>query len=477
MVLLYWMLLISESGFCDGAGGGATIRLRSELEDLQILRTRLLIDLPTVQAPSWRLMYLEKRESTNPVLQPEQRSLGVSGPLIRVGPVALEGILAQLYNPLAHDPGSDVFSETAGLALDIGMDMTSRRGVQLALVPRYWSVFATSKEAGQPQLGTGVVVPFAGQSIGELVALLCAPLQQGGDDADDPWYMDEPLYPGGSLTHLSGSFTCNRPPLNFRMTTAISAGQRVIPSTLSTLHVNWKGSPNDISLLLGHCGPSYFNPEGEGSDLQWLASLRASRDLGPLSLHGSYRREIAPPSMLPTELRESMDRFGAGVQIKKRIDPRCILRTECDAQMQLRRLSEGAVEEELGLDAEGWLDWRHWRVTAGTQLKGGYDSEQLCHTYLAIAHTPPWGTAELRVKYHFSPEPDLDMYGDVEVKGRDKRIYLRLECKIPLSNPNAEKAHLLELFSFCLGWETQTFRSTSAGALPFRNRSSTRIHR
>ena len=130
--LLLRLLLCACRGSCDGTA------LRTELEDLEVLKTRLLIDLPDSPHGSRRLVYLENRNSTDPLVSPERWALGFSGPLITFGPVTLRGLLSQLYNPLAQGAGSEVFADSPELALDIDLDVGGRKGLQLWVVPDRW---------------------------------------------------------------------------------------------------------------------------------------------------------------------------------------------------------------------------------------------------------------------------------------------------------------------------------------------------
>jgi hypothetical protein len=429
--------------------------ITTELVELQRIHTRLLIDYPQS-----RFVYIENRRPGDPVLHPDQWALGISSPLLTAGPVALSGILPQIYNPLSHGPGSDVFSETTDISLNIDLDIGSRSGVIVEAIPEHWEWFLLYKEEIGAQVGSLMAIPLGQRTEFEFLGLLSHPSDQLQDGGDESWFVDTPLFPGGLLNHLAGSFAFDLQPVSLYLSATVSAGQRVPPGAVYSLHTTWTAPRTEVFLLIGHCTERFFTPEGRRGDLQWIFATRLVWDSTPIYLFGSYRKEISRLPLFPTPFRESRDQFAAGAEVCRRITSRCHLGIQADGEMELRWSTRGLPEKELFLDCGGSLSRHLWELAVG--MTGQWDSEYGWERDLRLLFTlnPSWGVVELEMGMQSRPAPGWHLAADVELKGEGKRFYARLETRqaLPFSYPEQgyDGMKFLDLLSIHLGWEAET---------------------
>jgi hypothetical protein len=463
--LLVWLLLSPCHGGCDVPAA----TLRTELEDLRVMRSRVLIDFPASPYGPRRLMYVEKRrgsdlEGSDPPLQPEQWALGIAGPLVTAGPVSPRGILAQLYNPLAHGPGSDVFTDPADLSLNIDLELASRRGMQLGVIPGHWNLFGLYRETAGVQLGSSVAVPIGPRVECAFVGLLSSPPAQLAPDADGSWFAGDPAFPGGPISHLAGSLTWDLVRLHLHLVAAGSGGQRVAPGTLGTLQISWNGSGGELDLLLGRCSAGYFTPEGDIGEVQWMAAAQGNRDFGTVHLSAACRKEIDRLPVLPTAFRESRDRLTAGIGIRRPISHGCTLSIEEEASLDLLWSTSGTRGKELSLDGGTTLDWRLWRLELASEESWNSESGRLGQICLSIAHDPPWGQTRLEAGYRHGGISGFRLSAAVEAIGDGKRIYARLETRevLPLDagSKGRQAEDWLQLFTLRVGWEAKSRRQS-----------------
>jgi hypothetical protein len=445
-IFLFFCLCMSvHPGRCDGH----TVSLRIELEELRESSARLLIDYPCL-----RLMYVEHRQSTDAVLQPERWSLGIASALLTAGPVCLEGILAQLYNPLGQGAGGAAFSQNARLCLDIDPDVGSRRGVELSLIPQHWSFFLLYKEAFGAQLGSAAALPIGSRAGCELVAMLSDPPGRLDHPAGPAWYPEMPPFPGGAVSHLAGSFILGSSRSSLRLLAAVSGGTRVGPGALVTLHAVRPGPRTELALLIGHCTAGFTTPEGDDGDLQWLAAARLRWDLRPFVLSATCRREISHTCVLSSPFRESRERLAAEIEWFRRMGPGCALIVESCALVQLHRAASGQVDEECCLEAGATLRRRGVEISAGASVGWGPERPRggLTELRLLLARDLRWGEIGLETKYRSGPDPGFWAAACLELVEKNRRFHARLESRRPLEPP------LRELFSISLGWETKSRR-------------------
>lgn len=455
LLLLLGLLLGVDRAGCDTP----TTALRTELEDLELMKTRLLIDFPASPYGLRRLMYVENRNSSDragsePLLLPEQWAVGFSGPLITAGPVCLRGILAQLYNPLAHGAGSDVFSDVPALSLNIDLDMSSRRGLQWQVVAGHWSLLGLYNEQSGAQLGSAIAVPF-GRSIDcALVGLLSSPPER----LEDGWYSERPLFPGGLITHLAGSLAWEFDPLRICLAAAAAAGRRVPPGAFATLLIRLSAAPADLDLLLGNCSPQYFTPEGDSGDLEWIAAVRVARDFGALHLSAGYRKELSSLPSLPEGFRESRDQLEAGIQVNSRSASGRAWCIRGDAELQRGWSTAGQGSSLYRVEAGSTLDWRAWSFSFGVKEKWGGESERVGDVGVIVGCDPSWGEVEVEAGYRHSPIPGFDLAVALDAIGEDQRFYIRAgtEEVLPLCASGDSWRDWLELFTLRLGWEAKS---------------------
>lgn len=457
--LLLLFMLAANRGCCDGPD----TTLRTELEDLGIVKFRLLIDFSAGPYGLRRLLYVENREfskteGTDALFPPERWAVGFSGPLLTAGPVSLRGILAQLYNPLAHGPGTQVCSETAGLSLDIGLDVASRRGLQLQIIPGHWSLLGIYKKQIGVQVGSVIAVPLGRRIACTLIGLLSGPPERLKDD--QPWYAEQSPFPGGLVCHVAGSLVWELDPVRFSLAAAGSGGQRLAPGTFTTLNAGLSTVPVDLDLLIGSCSLGYFTPEGDKGDLEWLVAARAKGELGALLISAAWRRELSPLSPFPGEFRDSRDRLDAGIQIDFQHTRGCSWTIRADAELEREWSSDGQGRCRRCLEAGSTLDWRLWTLSAGVEEQWREDREWGQDAWLEVGWDPFWGRARLKAGYRRSRISGVYLAGSLEAVGDGKRAYIRLETEDVLSSFAAEEARRgrdwLRMFALRVGWESET---------------------
>lgn len=458
LVLLLGLLLSPYRGSCDAP----TTTLRTELEDLCIMKSRLLIDFPESPYGLCRLMYVENRGDSDTLLLPQQWAVGISSPLITAGPISLQGVLAQLYNPLAHGPGSDVFADTAALSLNIDLDVASRRGLQLQFISGHWNLIGVYEKQLGAQLGTVITLPLGRRIDCVLVGLLSGPPDQLEDE--QAWHTEPLLFPGGLISHLAGSLTWELDLSHFSLVTAASAGQWVAPGTFATLHIR-RGAPSlDLDLLLGYCSAGYFTPEGNTGDLEWLVAARLRRDFGPLHLSAGCAKEIDRLPILPADFRESRDQLEAGIEIRQPVGQGWVWSIAGDARLEQEWSLDGEGNSGYSLDAGSTLDRGLWSFALGLKEVRGGDSERFRDTRILVGCDPSWGEVRLEAGYRHSPISGFRLAADLEAVGDGKRFYIRLETKDVLppvaSGEDRQAEEWLQLFTLRVGWEAKSRRQS-----------------
>jgi hypothetical protein len=484
--------LLLFGGILPGAGradcDAPTTTLRTELEDLQEVRSRLIVDFPPGPYGPRRLMYVENRSTSGcgssgcgdsdqgdsgqgdsdredpdwgggyPVLQPQRWAVGFASTLITAGPVSLRGILAQAYNPLAHGPTSDVFSEPPDLSLNIDLDVAARRGIQLGLIPGRWTVLCIYEKRIGAQLGSTIRIPLGRNLDLSLAGLLSSPPDRLGHEQS--WYAEGPLFPGGLITHLAGSLTWDHDPLRLTLVAAAAAGRLVRPGTYLTVDMGLSASPVVLALLFGFCSPRYFTPEGDTGALEWIAAARADTDFGPIRLSAACSRELCPLPPFPDVFRGGRDQIDAGIEIVLRSAPRRLWSIEGEVALQRQWSAEGRESSFRCLEARSNLDWSAWSFAVGmSELRDG-ESESVRSIGMTVGHDPAWGKVELEAGYRLSPTPGFDLTAAFDATGEHKRFYIRVGTKgmvpAPALGDSLQAGDWLEHFTLKLGWEAST---------------------
>ena len=457
---LFLLDLLLLLGACRGSCDGTTTTLRTELEDLQETKSRVLVDFPASPYGPRRLMYVENRGGSDPLLKPEQWALGIASPLITAGPVSLRGILAQLYNPLAHGAGSDVFSDPADLTLNIDLDVASRRGIQLGVIPGQWNLVGLYRETVGIQLGSSITVPIGPRVEGGFAGLLSSPPGRLAADSDGSWYAEDPLFPGGLISHLAGSLTLEHDPLRLRLVAAASAGRLVGSGTFATLQLHRRAPPADLDLLVGYCSPRYFTPEGDSGDLEWLAAARVERRFGPVNLTAGWRMGLPPLPPIPEEFRERRDQLSTGIGITRKTASGCSWSMEGDAELEREWAPVGEKTDRCSLHAGSTLDWSVWSFTVAMEDEWEGDCERIRDALVVARYEPSWGEARLEAGYRLGPLAGFHLAAALEAVGEGRRIYIRLETVDVLprsaSGDGRPVEDWLQLFSFRMGWEAKS---------------------
>jgi hypothetical protein len=351
-----------------------------------------------------------------------------------------------------------VFSDAAGLTLNIDLDVGGRRGLQLGLIPGHWSLLAIYKEQTGAQLGSAIAIPLGGRIDFALVGLLSGPPPQL--EHEQSWYAEGLLFPGGLISHLAGSLAWEHGPLRFSLVAAAAAGRWIGPGTFATLDMNLSAVLMDLDLMLGYCSPQYFTPEGDTGDLEWIVSARANRDFGAIRLTAACSKELSPLPPLPEAFRGTRDQLTAGIEILRKTATRRAWSLEGEAELQREWSEEGEENSRRCLGAAAALDWNVSGFSVGISEVRHGESELVRDVGVKVSHDPPWGKIELEAGYRQSPIPGLDLAAALDVTGEEKRFYILVgtEEVLPLraSADSLRAGDWLELFALRVGWETKS---------------------
>jgi hypothetical protein len=419
-----------------------TAQLKTELVDFRSMSTRILIDFPQT-----RLVYIENRKPGDSMLQPDRWSPGVSTALLTAGPVTLSGVLPQLNNPLSHAAGSAVFSESTRVSLDIDMDLGSRSGVVLRVIPHHLEWFLLYSDEVGAQFGSLFAIPVGSRAGFEFLSLLSDPADRLPDEEDESWFVDHPPFPGGMLSHLAGSLTFDLPSFSLYVSAAVSAGRLVRPGALCSLHMTWAGRYSEIIFLASYCTDHFFTTEGGSGDLQWVLAASLERQFRSTRIYCSYRKEIRRLPVVPAGYRESSDIFSLETEYSRSLASGLLLRLCADAEMESSWSSSGVPDYELRVDARAVLCWDLLELAAGTSTE--WSSGNGWRTDLELSCAVETERGSFRLAMDIQPRPDLArrVAASFEIEGEDKRLYARVETDQTLSD-----------YAFCIGWQAETTR-------------------
>ena len=209
--------------------------------------------------------------------EPRRVDAGLSLPWVTAGPVRLEGLVRELYNPLGYEPDSSVFAERPGLSLDGSFDGGAWHGVLLRPWPEVLGLFGVEGPHGRA-VG-GFLCPGTDVLGVEAVMVAAAPPPEPWGEG---WYRDRPPFPGGPLLV---------PALRLRwegaapsaasawVLGAASAGSHVPPGWLGSLGAGWSGERLQARLLGGVVSQGFLTPAGEPAAHQAAASAAAEHRL------------------------------------------------------------------------------------------------------------------------------------------------------------------------------------------------------
>jgi hypothetical protein len=270
-----------------------------------------------------------------------------SSALLRAGPLAPSGVIQELYNPLGHAAGSEVFQERAGFTIDD----SCARPAGFACAPGAVGVF------GQPLSGGGVACGAFFNTSPRLPWRAAGALwfaEPSASSFGDDWFRDTPPFPGGQLVGAGGRLGMARPSgagppaLEAGVTLGCSAGSLTPPGWLAEIDGRFSDGILEAEALLGWCSAGYRPPTGAAADTAWRASgrLRLSGTGSAAQLSATVdggRPGFAPGRFIPGrgELSLQLDRvFTLGKAVETAIRLAADKRIVIDEQ--------GRVSEESG---------------------------------------------------------------------------------------------------------------------------------
>jgi len=444
-----------------------TIGLASELQQMKTLRTRLLTDVGSL-----RLLYLERREGDSLIqegcrgLAPDFWTAGIDSPWLTCGPVSLQGSLAQLYNPLGYGPGSEVFSETADITLNIDLESTSRRALFLDLLPGSLGFFFLQGNGSCLQQGGRIAVRIGGCVRAELLYLLSEPSGPPDSGGGEPWFYEHPPYPGGLLSHLGGSLSCRAGGSSLQLAAAACGGQHTVPGLFSHLHALWAGTAVEAAVLAAARSPGYFTPDGDSADPGFV--LGTTLDLyEPLQarskqkrvllksvcrrhLRVEYNKEISRPAVVTAPHLESCDRLSLDGEASLRLGARSCLRLRCDTETQVCWSGNGRAEKQIAVGFEGGLECSDSELAACLLWeweRPGVGTPELTFVYEL---DPRWGRLRFDVGVQLGMVPGWKTAARLELTNEKRKFHVNIETEGAV----LDHAPLLDAVSVTLGWQT-----------------------
>ncbi len=230
----------------------------------------------------------------------EYQAIGFSSPYLRAGPLALKGLLREIFNPLAYGPGSSVFQERPEIRLEKSFSGSSKTGIVFDPVPDHAECFLFHS-SGVTKAGGSLSVPLGSYLETHLLFSTSQPKRA---TVDDSWFSDRLSFPGDRLIHGAGRLTLDHPGLFCSLSLGISGGRRIVPGYFTLLDIVMKTEVFRPELSVGVSSPRYFTPDGKWCDRGM--SLGIALTLVPfdfLELEGGYICRLGHPSGWESAMR------------------------------------------------------------------------------------------------------------------------------------------------------------------------------
>ena len=448
-----WALacVFNPPGSCAGVEGS----LASELEELRLMRTRLIVNLEGA-----RFLLVEERE----LEEVKDLRLGFASPLLTFGPLSPCGMLRQVFQPLGYGAGSGVWRENTDLRLDASFTGGSWKGVLVEAVPEALGLFLL-RGRRRPLSYGGFLKLRAGKSL--LLEALMVASNPPADGLAEDWFAPEPPFPGGRLLLLGGKLAFSAPPLGAFVLAARSSGAAVPQGGWALFGAAYERRGMMLDLLLGGCSREYRSPDGEASGDLFTAGLSLKLPLGEtLRLGGKAQRTLGRPPALPRDLpplreeacflgqaalplgRRWQMRLEAGAQLKREVAPSGRQETELTGELWGERRSEGPQADGTRFGAQpacagSWglgLSCRQavagWRLRENTvSLNGFYAWSEARFSWQLERSSAARSAASLRL--------------EGELRRSKTRLYLRL-------GGGEQAASASPRFFLTLGWEARS---------------------
>ena len=152
-----------------------------------LLRTRMNSEkgfesLVSAGNSRYQILFMDFRES-------DKKVLNIYTPYVAIGRVSAAGLLREIKNPAAHNPGSQIFNERTRIAPDRRLRPTGNRGVRID-AGKVLSGFLEESESSYSRLAWKGI--YSSRQIGKKITINFAAAEY--DEADDSerniWYSD-----------------------------------------------------------------------------------------------------------------------------------------------------------------------------------------------------------------------------------------------------------------------------------------------
>ncbi|TVQ40164.1 MAG: hypothetical protein EA384_03840 [Spirochaetaceae bacterium] len=218
---------------------------------------------------------------------------GVRTPQLTAGTVELRGLLRELNRPTRFTPGSDVYRQDPGLALDATLAPTRRYGVQLQPWRPAPALFAALRDGAPESLGMHLGLGEASLRLRGLLLTTDAP----ADTVDDGWYTEYRRFTGGRLDHIAAELILRADRTRLAAAAMRSAGPFTAPSSAVRLHGGLRTAALRANGVWAVVQPGYVTPEGRyWRDRQQRAlDLRLGRTRGAFAEFDAGQRLTRAP--------------------------------------------------------------------------------------------------------------------------------------------------------------------------------------
>jgi hypothetical protein len=382
------------------------------------------------QYDSYRLLFVSLKDFDKP--EKDYTAAGFDSPWLSAGPVKTEGLFREIFSPLGYSAGSPVFAESSRLSLNTASPRSVRKGVWLRL-PGDYAALGTYTD-GEDISHTAASVNFFKGKRGPLLSGLLMFSQPPGRLDSDDWFPEKPLFPGGKLYHaafrgqipfdrFSGGIT------RAGISSALSFGERVMPSAYYTLFASHTDKTLEIRLLHGRADKDYVNPSGRYPS--YLVSRSASLKLfprGTIIPYISASRDVYQLYKPTAAQRPERLRLSGGAEYRTK---RLSVKMSGTGKTENDSAGKRAREESL---AASFL-YKTGGRSLGAEYSAGWEEAVMTRRRLSLraGYSPKNWDFALRVKGEWAP--DLRLAGKISaaLDKRDLRAGLAAEVTKALS--------------------------------------------
>jgi len=293
LVFLLVLVRIDRSILCEPKNTSSGTRVTVDNQFIRSGEIRNRIELQNGES----VFFAADIRSKNEV---EYQAIGVSSPYLRAGPLALKGLLREIFNPLAYGPGSSVFQERPEIRLERSFSGSSKTGIVFDPVPDHAECFLFHS-SGVTKAGGSLSVP-----VGSYLEthLLFSTSQPKRETVDDSWFTDRLPFPGDRLIHGATRLALDHPGLFGSLSLGISAGRRIVPGYFTLLDIVMKTEMFQPELSVGISSPRYFTPDGKWcSRGMSLGLVLTFLPFDFIELEGGYTCRLDHPSGWESAMR------------------------------------------------------------------------------------------------------------------------------------------------------------------------------